>query len=165
MTGNIRPITSNTRGKVYRYGKCQNNPYQGERGKVFMHFYRKHVAMDQVPFFCSICKFVTTSQLELEKHVEAYVYPAHKATIKAMLANKEEVMEESLFQNIKCYVITETDVVRPSREKSDQIFLSRKRADLVSLAASIAGISGEPLEDIIPDMLGNASLPSPSISV
>jgi len=57
MTGNTRPITSNTRGRIYRCGKCPHNPYQGERGKVFLHFYRKHVAMDQVPFFCCICIF------------------------------------------------------------------------------------------------------------
>jgi len=71
--------------------------------------------------------------------------------------------EESLLQNMKCYVIT--DVVRLSRKESDKIVLSRKRADLVSLAASTAGISEDPLEDILPEMLGNASLPSSSISV
>jgi len=83
-----------------------------------------------------------------------------------MLANKEEVREEeSLLQNKKCHVITETDVIRLSREESDRIFLFTKRADLVSLAASTAGIPEDPLEDIIPELLGNASLPFPSMSV
>ncbi|KAL4225260.1 hypothetical protein ACF0H5_015948 [Mactra antiquata] len=158
-------ISSNTRGRVYRCTKCDVNPYQRERSKVLLHFYRKHVAIDQVPFFCTICKFITTSQLDLEKHVNQKSYPAHRAVVNSMLLNNEHVNEEdSLCQNLKHYIPTENDIIRLDKDESDEIFNKRKRnQDVIQEAMLEADIM--PLSEIIPNMLGGESLPPPSIDI
>jgi hypothetical protein len=97
----------------------------GERSKVLQQFYRKHVALDKVPLYCSICKCVTLYKTELENHVKQSIYP-HKATVNAMLANNEIVNEStSLLQNIKNYFVTESDITRLSKEESNDIFTKR----------------------------------------
>ena len=170
--GNTRPIdVCNSRGRAYRCNKCPTNHYMGERSKVFQHFYRKHVAIDQVPFYCSICKFITLSRNELENHTKPAVYPAHAATVKAMLQNGETVNEiDSLLQNMKHYIISENDVTRLGKEESCHIFSQRKRdknndsnvknTSILQEAAIISGIDtkSEGIEDILPQMLNGADL-------
>ena len=130
---NTRPIRKmetkpNSRGRVYQCQRCVIEKYEGERSKVLTHFYCKHVALDAVPFYCSICKFVTTSQRDLENHVLPKYYPSRVATVNTMLANGETVNENSsLLQNLQYYIPTEKDIVRLSKCDSDRIFLSRQK--------------------------------------
>lgn len=62
QVGNTTPITANSRGRVYQYMRCRYNPYQGESSKVVQHFYRQHVAIDDFPYYCTICKFLTKNR-------------------------------------------------------------------------------------------------------
>ena len=136
---NVRPVSLssqaakgmiNTRGRVFRCKRCTvSEPYQGERSKVILHIFRKHTALDMVPFYCAICKFVSSSITELVKHVQPSIYPAHQATVQAMLANGEEVDEAgSLLQNLKHRVPDEiNDMERLPKKESDEIYASRRR--------------------------------------
>ena len=83
--------------------------------------------MDALPFYCSICKFVT-SQRDLENHVLPKHFPSDAATVNAMLANEETVNENSsLLQNLQHYIPAEKDIVCLSKYDSDRIFLSRQK--------------------------------------
>ena len=102
---------------------------RGERSKVLKHYYKKHVAYDQVPFYCTICKFITTSQKELEDHVNPKTYPAHAAIVNAMRQAGESVNEkESLLQNMCHYIVSETDVKRLSKTEKMRLSLLRESA-------------------------------------
>ena len=85
--------------------------------------------MDQVPFYCNICKFVSTRQTDLEKHIVGNSFPTHKATVDNMKALGQEVNEaESLLMNIQFYqLVADIDYLRLSQADSDRIFSSRSR--------------------------------------
>ena len=87
-------FAKNQRGRVYQCKKCTNNIYKGEISKVLLHFYRKHVAIDSVPFYCNICKFVITSEKELLNHVLAKHFLSHLATVNVIMfiINRERGM-------------------------------------------------------------------------
>ena len=167
---NTRPITIvgetnliNNRGRVYECLRCgPAEAYQGERAKVLLHIFRKHVALDSVPFYCSICKFVTTSQTELVKHVQPAVYPTHKATVDAMVCNGEQVNErDSLLQNLKHYVPTEHDLKRLSKEESQEIFSARRKPDrrvVISTGLDRTDVQSDATDQILDKMLGGAEL-------
>ena len=168
---NTRPIRLTTdiefvytRGRVYECLRCTEGPYQGERSKVILHIFRKHVALDNVPYYCSICKFVTTSQMELEKHLKPSTYPSQKATVDAMICNGEPVNErESLLQNLKHYLPSEEDMRRLNKEDSQAIFANRKKPqrDIIKTAMITAGLDSphsDYTEDILAGMLQGEQL-------
>ena len=124
-----KPNAAAARGRCYRCLRCIGNPYEGEKSKVEVHIYKKHVALDQVPYFCNICKFVSLSQSELEKHILGNNYPTHKAVVDNMRLKGQEVNEtESLLMNLTYYkLVLEIDYTRLSKEESEKIFSSRCR--------------------------------------
>lgn len=152
MFPNTRPINItpqvderyvNNRGRVYRCRRCDSNPHEGERTRVIQQLYRKHIALDRVPFYCSICKFVSTSQAELERHTQSSVYAPHKATVDAMIKNGETVNErDSLLQNMQHYIPTDKDLLCLSKEESDSIYMSKQKPkpDIVKRAMEQSGI-------------------------
>lgn len=118
------------RGRVYRCLRCPSHDvYEGEKAQLESHFYKKHVPLDQVPFYCNICKFVSTRQTDLEKHIVGNSFPTHKATVENMKALGQEVNEaESLLMNIQFYqLVPDIDYMRLSQVESDRIFSSRSR--------------------------------------
>ncbi len=166
---------------MYRCIRCDVTKYEGEKSKVVKHIYRKHVALDSVPFYCNICKFVTTAQAELEKHMDTSVYPTHAATVNAMLASGQEVSEnDSLLNNEKFHVIGDEDMVRLSRDESTAIFSERKQVKSASMSdtndilrtvmmtAKIPVVNKSlrtpsvETENILPQLLGETTL-SPAI--
>ncbi len=189
--GNTRPISrevlqpSNNRGRVYRCLRCDGSAkYEGEKSKVVKHIYRKHVALDRVPFYCNICKFVTTTQAELEKHMNITVYPTHAATVNAMLSSGQVVSENnSLLQNTVFHVPGDSDIIRLSRDESSAIFKGRQQmkswADTsstndilrtVMMSAKIPVIEKSlqtpsvATENILPELLGHTTLsPAPEM--
>ena len=86
-----------------------------------------------MPFYCNICKFVTTRQGDLEKHIIGNSFSTHKATVDNMRAIGQEVNEnESLFMNVQPYnLVPVVDYLRLSHEESDRIFSSRSRKSSV----------------------------------
>ncbi len=52
--------TSTSRGRCYECLRCVAERYQGEKSKVALHIYKKHVALDAVPYYCSICRYIAT---------------------------------------------------------------------------------------------------------
>ncbi|KAL3891420.1 hypothetical protein ACJMK2_003682 [Sinanodonta woodiana] len=72
----VKSLT-NTRGRAYR---CRKGPAEvaivGEKSKVVSHIYKKHTALDQSPFYCSLCTFRCQYQRDLERHVR--YYSAHR---------------------------------------------------------------------------------------
>jgi len=121
-------MAKNQRGRVYQCQKCTNNIYKGEKSKVLLHFYRKHVAIDSVPFYCNICKFVTTSEKELLNHVLPNHYPSHLATVNATITNGEIVNESaSLIKNTNIHIPSDLEIVRLSNEESSVVFAQRKK--------------------------------------
>ncbi len=141
--GNTRPISrsrtssTNSRGRVYKCLHCDINAYKGEKLRVEQHIYRKHIALDSVPYYCNICKFVTTSQSDLEQHLNIKTYPTHAATVNAMLEAGQCVLEnESMLQNIAYYKIGDKDMERLEREESEEIYSARKEKQTKSRTKS-----------------------------
>jgi hypothetical protein len=62
------------RGRVYQCLDCEppRVPYVGERRQVVAHLYKYHVPLDQVPFYCTLCHFLTSEKDKLEAHVKHY---------------------------------------------------------------------------------------------
>jgi len=156
----------NPRGRVYQCQKCNNNNiYTGEKSKVLLHFYRKHVAIDSVPFYCNICKFVTTSEKELFNHVLPKHYPSHLATVNAMLTNGEIVNESaSLIKNTNVHIPTNLEIIRLSKEESSVVFAQRKKTknspDIIKRAMMENEIPSSPTntENILNDILEDQCL-------
>ena len=83
------------RSRVHRRLRYPSHDvYEGEKAQLESDFYKKHVSLDQVPFYCNICKFVSTRHTELEKHIVGDSFPTHKATVENMKALGQEVNEE-----------------------------------------------------------------------
>ena len=95
-----RPATYNPRGKVY---KClEHDVYEREEAQLETHFYKKHVSLYQVLYYCNICKFVSRRQTDLAKHIVGNSFPTHKATVDNMRAQGQEVNEaKCLLMNLQ----------------------------------------------------------------
>lgn len=153
-------MSSNNRGRLYICNTCH---FSGEKDKVFKHYYKKHVAIDNVPFYCTICRFITNSSKELMDHIEPRHYPAHAATVEVMVKNGDDVHEyNSLIENKHYYKVTETDVTRASKAESDSHFVNKKRdpapaesQDTLSRALHESKITFDDDENILPQIMGN----------
>lgn len=63
-----------SRRKTYTCVHCSKNGanYTGERYRVIDHIQKHHLALDQVPFYCTLCMFRCSTRDALEKHVVGY---------------------------------------------------------------------------------------------
>lgn len=138
-----KPPKPNPRGRVYRCQCCPNHDrYEGEKAQLEAHFYKKHVSLDQVPFYCNICKIVSTRQSDLEKHIVGNSFPTHKATVDNMRVLGQEVNEhDSLLMNIQHYsLVPDVDYIRLSSEESERIFSSRSRKQVMRANKENVGV-------------------------
>ena len=118
------------RGRIFRCLKCPSHDrYENEKAKFEKHFYRKHVGINQVPYYCDICKYVTTTQSDLEKHIIGNTFPTHRSIVDNKRMNGE-IVEENIYllMNLQYYhIIPDVDYVRLGKQASEQIFMSRSR--------------------------------------
>ena len=72
------------RGRAYQCLDCEKPmvPYIGERRQVIAHLYKYHVSLDRVPFYCSLCHFLTAEKDKLTAHVKNYT--KHVDAVKAL---------------------------------------------------------------------------------
>jgi hypothetical protein len=56
--------------RLYTCLHCERGQrvHVSERYRMTIHVYRNHMALDQAPFFCSLCQFRCMTMGVLEKH-------------------------------------------------------------------------------------------------
>lgn len=62
------------RGRAYQCLDCEESMYMYiiEKQKVIAHVYKYHICLDQVPYYCSLCHFLTAEKDKLTMHVKGY---------------------------------------------------------------------------------------------
>ncbi|KAL3864534.1 hypothetical protein ACJMK2_006208 [Sinanodonta woodiana] len=121
----VKSLT-NTRGRAYRCRRCPaEDAIIGEKSKVVNHIYKKHIekhiALDQAPFYCSLCTFKCQYQHDLERHVRYYSAHREKANLlREMGCHVNE--EANLFQNLHPYLPGDSDMEVLGHEDSEQIW-------------------------------------------
>ncbi|KAL3854199.1 hypothetical protein ACJMK2_013477 [Sinanodonta woodiana] len=109
----VKSLT-NTRCRAYRCRKCPAEvAIVGEKSKVVSHIYKKHTALDQAQFYCSLCTHVR-------------YYSAHREKADQLREMGCPVNEEAnLFLNLHPYLPGNNDM--EVLDDSDQIWRERSR--------------------------------------
>ena len=122
------------RGYAYECVKC--GVYRGEKRYVEAHIFKYHLALDQVPFYCSLCHYMTKTEKDLQKHVKGY-----KPHREALEARPEETPEEEakfLHKNETPVTLTEEHMRRLTLEDSRKVWLERVKSTGVYPASAPA---------------------------
>jgi hypothetical protein len=87
------------RGRAYRCLGCiDGRAYEGEKRHVISHFFKYHVPLDFVPYYCSLCHFQTEDEMKLREHIKSY--GKHKEAVKELVQKGEKVNDtEYLHKN------------------------------------------------------------------
>ena len=105
--------------------------YIGERRQVIAHLYRYHVPLDQVPYYCSLCHFLTAEKDKLTSHVKGYTKHVEAAKT---LEKSGVPLENFLRANSNPVHLTEgVHFIRLSREESRQHWLKGTASRLARL--------------------------------
>jgi hypothetical protein len=117
----------NDRGRVYECLKCPR--FKGEKRKAESHFYKIHLAPDELPWYCSLCNFRCESERDMKRH--PIHYPDHKRRVdKAKRKNPGVEWDDTQFflrnSNPKVVVIG-TDLRLWSKEDSDRFWGTGKQ--------------------------------------
>ncbi|KAK3579259.1 hypothetical protein CHS0354_033336 [Potamilus streckersoni] len=124
----IREYT-HTRGRAYQCLRCRGfgKEVVGEKGRIVAHFYKHHVSLDKVPYYCNLCNFRCTQQRDLERHVRHY--PDHKVAVQKLVERGQSVgqthEESSLIENTQPYQWTEEDILILNKEESELVWRER----------------------------------------
>ncbi|XP_048749188.2 uncharacterized protein LOC125661261 isoform X3 [Ostrea edulis] len=59
-------VRANDRGRVYECLKCLN--FRGKKGKAESHYFKMHVAAEDLPWYCGLCNFRCESEADLKHH-------------------------------------------------------------------------------------------------
>ena len=66
----------------YAYECLQYGRYQVERRYVEAHIYKVHLSPSEVPFYCSMCNFISRTEKDLNRHMKGY--KPHKDAVAAL---------------------------------------------------------------------------------
>lgn len=128
--------------------------YTGERRQVSAHLYKYHIPLDQVPYYCSLCHFLTAEKEKLTAHVKGY--SKHVEAAKAL--EKSGVPQENFLRaNSNPVHLTEgVHFIRLSREESRQHWLK------MNASRTHTGSTGARPQLIVPDPTPKIAEPAPA---
>ncbi|KAL3883061.1 hypothetical protein ACJMK2_029354 [Sinanodonta woodiana] len=89
--------------KIKKYTHTKGRAYQldGEKGRIVAHFYKHHVSLDKVTYYCNLCNFRCNQQRDLERHVQ--YYPDHIVAVQNLLERGQSVDQAFRY----CYLAKE----------------------------------------------------------
>ena len=156
------------RGYAYECVKC--GVYRGEKRYVEAHIFKYHLALDQVPFYCSLCHYMTKTEKDLQKHVKGY--KPHREALEARPEKTPEEEAKFLHKNETPVTLTEEHMRRLTLEDSRKVWLDRVKSPGVTQPVLPPAPSEEALVPealpasipAIPEALREpAALPMPSL--
>ncbi|KAH3736362.1 hypothetical protein DPMN_042925 [Dreissena polymorpha] len=133
--------SSSQRRRAYQCLKCyhrMDKVYIEAKYRVYNHFLKEHMSLDQAPYYCRLCLFRCFKREELEKHV-------HSFRRHALVLQEKNIPDspEFLVSNQSPYLITDRDVAVLSAEESKRHWLSiSKKPDILSQA----------IQSVLPDL-------------
>ncbi|KAH3742449.1 hypothetical protein DPMN_049192 [Dreissena polymorpha] len=133
--------SSSQRRRAYQCLKCyhrMDKVYIEAKYRVYSHFLKEHMSLDQAPYYCRLCLFRCFKREELEKHV-------HSFRRHALVLQEKNIPDspEFLVSNQSPYLITDRDVAVLSAEESKRHWLSiSKKPDILSQA----------IQSVLPDL-------------
>jgi len=94
----------------------------GRKSRVEDHVMKQHLSLDEVPYYCRLCRFVTDSWTSLQGHVKGY--KTH-----ARIRDGKGMKDSDLFlvKNPSPYKIGPQDWIMYSQEDSARIYASRAK--------------------------------------
>ncbi|KAH3839967.1 hypothetical protein DPMN_113407 [Dreissena polymorpha] len=114
--------------------------------RVYNHFLKEHISLDQAPYYCRLCLFRCFKRKELEKHFHSF------RRFNLVLQEKNiPDSPEFLVSNPSPYLITDRHAAVISAEESKRNLLSiSKKPDILSQA----------IQSVLPDLspISNLSL-------
>lgn len=110
------------RGRAYACTRCN---FTAEKFRVIGHVYKHHLALEQAPFYCTLCLFRCTRKRDLERHIKGF--GPHVQRAQELAAGKDDAV--FLKESQHPYVLGEADFKRASREDSQEQWSSRERGD------------------------------------
>ncbi|KAH3813568.1 hypothetical protein DPMN_142029 [Dreissena polymorpha] len=118
--------------------------------RVYNHFLKDHMSLDQAPYYCRLCLFRCFKCEELEKHVHSFRH--------ALVLREKNIPNspEFLVSNPSPYLISDRDVAVLSAEESNRHWLSNsKKPDILSQAIQsmlpdLSPVSNWPLSPFLP---------------
>lgn len=138
------------RGYAYECVKC-GSKFRGEKRRVRAHVYKYHLALDEVPFYCSLCHYMTENERDIARHVKGY--KPHQNMVESLMAEGKSVSDSYTHRNPNPKVIGDEHMRQLSTEESQLVWLSRLR--LAGAEGNTAGgpvIPEDPVdqEDLVP---------------
>ncbi|KAH3727206.1 hypothetical protein DPMN_053135 [Dreissena polymorpha] len=100
-------------GLAYRFSHCGKVE---RKGRLVAHILRDHVPEKQVPFFCTLCKFVCETKDDLSKHLTKYSGHVRAAGISHNIDLKQTLIKS----NVPWFV--SANDMTPIREEEDDMF-------------------------------------------
>ena len=111
----------NTRGWVYICNLCPDeNRYVGEKYATMGHIWKKHVPLDESPFFCDLCHFRCQKQRQLESHVRGYTPHRQKAVGKEddLTCLKKSIHPRTLREGVEYKILRKNEANQYWKEKA-----------------------------------------------
>ena len=115
------------RGRAYRCLGCTS--YIGEKRYVTSHYYKYHLPLDRVPFYCSLCHFICAEEGKLKEHVAKY--SKHLEAVDCLKKSGKEPNESTyLNRNYNPVTVQEGHhYVKLSRVESRMVWIERYREE------------------------------------
>lgn len=140
----------NHNGRAYQCLRCMGRDGKqviGRKQRVEEHILKTHLSLDQVPYYCRLCLFRSTSKHHLLSHVAGYKPHARMVLEKGITDSSP-----CLVQNPRPYVMGSDDFVVYSKEDSSKIFAGRAKSadqDLLGQVVQNAIRTDLNLEDML----------------
>ena len=127
------------RGYAYRCRKC--HIFKGEKRYVETHIYKFHVALDEVPYYCSLCHFMAKTEKEVTKHTRGY--KPHKQAEERLVEEGKPVPDSSVYihRNNVPIEIGDEYMEKMSLEESQLVWISRMKTSATATATATATTS------------------------
>ncbi|KAL3882971.1 hypothetical protein ACJMK2_029272 [Sinanodonta woodiana] len=118
---------THTKGRAYQCLRCKGfgKGGDGEKGRIVAHFYKHHVSLDKVTYYCNLCNFRCNQQRDLERHVQ--YYPDHIVAVQNLLERGQSP-----------YHWTDKDIVILAKEESELVWRQRSGGRMKAYGGSPA---------------------------
>ena len=104
------------KGRAYSCVRCSRTgkSYTDVKSRVENHIYKYHPALDQFPFYCTLCLFRSSEKTPLQQHV--HTYNRHRQEARKMgITDSTPYLQESPY----------SDYVQHSQQESLKLFLQK----------------------------------------
>ena len=116
--------TAKHKGRANSCVRCSRTgkSYIDVKSRVENHIYKYHLALDQCPFYCTLCLFRSSEKASLQQHV--HTYNRHRQEAKKMgITDSTPYLQESPSP----YIIGDSDYVQHSQQESLKLFLQKSK--------------------------------------